>query len=410
MNSTKDLFEETEKCISCGFCEAVCPTLPSMNYRSIYGARGRVLLAREVVKNINESGKVKLKINDPFYTCLDCYACFYVCPAGVNAGKVSEMVKDLVTEKKYVKKQEKNIAKMIKESIMKYQNPLGIKEKLSSWSDGMEFNNNSETLFYTGGMYQLMAYSKYLSNLEKKINPEIIENVADAIAKNIGALKFTSLMYDKNLKDRMDNILKSIVELLKYSGIEFDYLGDDEPYSGAFLFELGYIDEFVEYGKKLMDIFKKRNISKIITIDPHTYEVLKSTYPKYIKDFQFDVHHYLEFININNFIKSNEKLTFHEPCHFVTHEKYDKPLKFVSKIGDVVLPDRHGTNVFCCGGPDELLYPKLSESISQKRFEQLKTTGAEKIVTACPICFVNLYKDETVYDLAELLIKNKKSL
>jgi glycolate oxidase iron-sulfur subunit len=111
MNSIKDLFEETEKCISCGFCEAVCPTLPSMNYRSIYGARGRVLLAREVVKNINESGKVKLKINDPFYTCLGCYACFYVCPAGVNAGKVSEMVKDIVTEKKICRKTGKKYSK-----------------------------------------------------------------------------------------------------------------------------------------------------------------------------------------------------------------------------------------------------------------------------------------------------------
>jgi glycolate oxidase iron-sulfur subunit len=399
-----DILKNAEKCINCGFCNSVCPTIENMNYNESFGPRGRVIISKEVIKNLNNKQKI-LSFSDYFYSCLNCYACLYVCPAQVNAGEISLKMREFLIKNNLIK-EEKKVGKMIKESIMKYQNPLGIKEKLSSWSEDIEFNKNSEILLYTGGMYQLMAYSKYLSNLERKINPKLIENLADFIAKYPGALKFTSFLYDKNLKDRMDNILKSIIKLLKYSGIEFDYLGDEEPYSGAFLFELGYIDEFIEYGKKLMELFKKRKISKIITIDPHTYEVLKSTYPKYIKDFQFDVHHYLEFININKFIKSKEKLTFHEPCHFVTHEKYDLPLKFVSKIGDVILPDRHGTNIYCCGGPDELLYPKLSESISQKRFDQLKATGAEKIVTACPICFVNLYKDETVYDLAELLINN----
>jgi len=405
LNVYKYIYDSLEKCINCGFCNSVCPTLESDNYEESYGSRGRIILAKDIIKKLSQNNEI-YNFSDYFYTCLNCFACYNVCPAQVNAGEISINMREVIVNNPNLKKlQEKAVAKMIVTAIMKYQNPLGIKEKMADWAKDLKFNKDSEILLYTGNMYQLMAYSKYLSNLEKKLNSKMIENLASELAKHPAILKYTSFIYDEKLKIRMDNVLRSIYEILKQSGMEFNYLGEEEPYSGAFLFELGYINEFIEYGKNLMKLFKKNNISKIITIDPHTYEVLKSTYPKYIKDFQFEVHHYLEFINLN-FKKSNKLFTLHEPCHFTTHEEYDLPLKFISKIGNIILPDRHGKNIFCCGGPDELLYPKLSESISEKRFEQLKKTGAEKIVTACPICFVNLQKDESVFDLAELLIKN----
>ncbi|MEM2938587.1 MAG: (Fe-S)-binding protein [Thermoplasmata archaeon] len=403
MTLIEDLQLELERCINCGFCESVCPTLPSMNYRAIFGARGRVFISREAIKEINNSGKISLNINDSIYSCLECYSCFYVCPAGVNAGNISRMMR---TALKDLGSQEKNVAKMIVSTIMNDKNPLGIGNKITSWAMDMEFDEKSDTLLYTSGMYQLMAYSTFLSKVEGKLDKKTVERIASLLIKNDQTLKFLSIP-NKKIKKRMDEILVKIVLLLKKSGIKFRYLGKKEPYSGAFLYELGYTNEFIEYGRYIKDLLEKEGIRKIITIDPHTHEVMKILYPKYIENFNFEVYHYLELLHLD--LKNNgEKIVYHQPCHFTMHEDFDIPLKFISKMGNVILPDRNGKNNFCCGGPAELLYPNMANSVSLKRFQQLKEKNGDRIVTACPICFVNLAKDSSVYDIAELLYENFK--
>ncbi len=321
----EDLLNEVNKCINCGFCEAVCPTLPSMDYRSIFGARGRVFISRESMKELNSNGKISLRIYDSIYSCLECYSCYFVCPAGVNPGNVSRMMRTVLREKG---SQEKNVARMIVRSIMEKRNPLGINEKLTSWADDIKFDESSDTILYTAGMYQLMAYSSFLSRIEGKLNEKTVENLAGFLQKNTELLRFISIP-DTKMKKRMDEILRKIAYLLQKSGVTFRYLGKEEPYSGAFLYELGYMDEFIEYGIYIRDLFRKNGIKKVITIDPHTHEVLKILYPKYIKDFHFDVYHYLELLKIG--VKSsNEKLVYHQPCHFTMHEDFDIPLKFIS--------------------------------------------------------------------------------
>lgn len=41
--------------------------------------------------------------------------------------------------------------------------------------------------------------------------------------------------------------------MLKKNGIDFGYLYEDEPYSGAILLESGFLYEFQKYGEKLRD-------------------------------------------------------------------------------------------------------------------------------------------------------------
>jgi len=77
----KTVYEETLKCIRCGFCEIHCPTLLETDYNRLYGPRGRV----QIVKGILE-GEFKPTIYTlkTMYTCLLCNACYVACPAGVD--------------------------------------------------------------------------------------------------------------------------------------------------------------------------------------------------------------------------------------------------------------------------------------------------------------------------------------
>ena len=396
MNLINEIEEITDKCIKCGFCESVCPTLPAFKYNSIYGARGRVILAGYAVNHMDEH----LKLDDSFYSCLDCFACENACPVGINAGIVSELLKEAITEKTF---NEKNpVAEMIKDAIIKYENPLGLKDACSEWSHGIEFDK-SDTIILTGDMYQLMPYTRSMNKLRKYIDDRIVNSFSKIISKNIDIIKLSRHFYDKNLKIKMENDLRNIVYILKKSGIKFDYLGSEEPYPGMFLYDLGYINEFKKYSKNIYKSLKSRKIKTIIALDPHTYDLLKNKYPLFIKNFDINIIYYTDLINLK-FKKSNEKITVQEPCHMVLHNNEYKAMDILNSLSDVKLPDRSGKTTMCCGGPDELLYPEISYNVSRKRYNDLKEIS-DKIVTVCPLCYNNLSYDNNVVDFSDF-IKN----
>lgn len=406
-NLVEQLGDETEKCISCGFCESVCPTLSASDYVSTKGARGRVLLARAVYNDLRENGRTELRIADSFYSCLDCYACVHVCPAGVNAGRVSDVAKQVITSGKYTEEnQEKAVARMIVSAIMKYRNPLGLREKSAEWAEGIEFDDGSDTLFYTGNMYQMMAYSKSLGSMKGVLGEKFTDVLAGLIARRPSLVRVTGTMYDSGTRTSMERSLRNIVSLLKKAGVKMGYLRKEEPYPGTFLYDLGYTDEFREYANEIYRMFSSKGIRKVITTDPHTYDIMKNQYPEFVDGFDLEIVYYLDLLNDLEFRKSDENVTLHEPCHFVLRENdYNVPRDILSRSARLKMPLHSGKSNFCCGGPDELLFTGISGRVSDTRFEELKSTGAEKIITACPICFVNLSKDRTVTDIADFLVE-----
>ncbi len=397
--------DEAGKCINCGFCESVCPTFPAVGFNSIYGARGRVDLGNYLLREISEKGKIELRFSDSFYSCLSCNACLQVCPAGVNAGRVSELSRTVIANLDYFNEQnEQQIAKMIVSVTMKYMNPLGVREKCSKWAQDLHFEDGSRTLFYTGNMFQLMPYSTSLGRMKKLLGKKLSQRFAGFISKHPSLIKVAGLSLDKKMKSYMETELRNIVTLLESSGISFSYLGKDEPYPGTFLYDLGYEKEFSEYANRVYSLLKAKGIERLIVADPHTYDLLTSKYPKYVRGFDLEVLYYLDILDTKKFKKSDASTTLHEPCLLTRGGKINNsPSRLLSNLTNLELPKMSGENTSCCGGPDELLYGEIAEKVSQNRFLQLKSVNAQKIVTACPICFANLNKSEEVIELPNLL-------
>jgi len=76
--------EELVRCIKCGMCRAVCPTLLETVSES-QGARGRVSLAEAVL-----DGRLALSdiFDERISTCLNCKACILACPSGVRVDDI----------------------------------------------------------------------------------------------------------------------------------------------------------------------------------------------------------------------------------------------------------------------------------------------------------------------------------
>jgi len=75
---------EIIRCIKCGLCRAVCPTLIETVSES-QGARGRVSLVEAVL-----DGRLKLSdiFADRISTCINCKACIEACPSGVRVDDI----------------------------------------------------------------------------------------------------------------------------------------------------------------------------------------------------------------------------------------------------------------------------------------------------------------------------------
>ncbi|WP_287950697.1 (Fe-S)-binding protein [Acidiplasma sp.] len=385
----------TDECIKCGFCESVCPTLPAAGYNSIKGARGRIILAQFAINTGEE-----LQISDSFYSCLDCFACLQVCPAGVNAGELSHLMKEEIAEK-HINGNRVDIADMIKETILRFRNPLGLNKESAEWASSINFDE-SDTILFTGDMYQLMAYTKFINYVRKYFDRNLFNAFSRLISRHPDLIKLSRHFYDINMKNKMENNLRNIVRLLKMSGVKFNYLREDEDYPGMFLYDLGYINEFKKYANNVYNKLKKLNVKKIICIDPHTYDLMKNIYPEYIKNYDLEIYYYTDLINMN-FEKTSEEITVQQPCHIVLHKNNYRALDILKKSANVKLNEPENLTS-CCGGPDELLFPEIASEVSYKRYNNLKQT-AGKIITICPLCYNNLSYDENVIDFSDFMIK-----
>lgn len=76
--------EELVRCIKCGMCRAVCPTLLETVSES-QGARGRVSLVEAVLDGRLDLSRI---FDDRISTCLNCKACIQACPSGVRVDDI----------------------------------------------------------------------------------------------------------------------------------------------------------------------------------------------------------------------------------------------------------------------------------------------------------------------------------
>ncbi len=273
--------------------------------------------------------------------------------------------------------------------------PIG-RKKATAWTRGLNIPRGGETVLYTGQMWQMVpainAMAGRLSKYEKSGSTRLF-GFARSMNKLLNLTPFLARSTPAERK-AFDDRLRNIARLLKAAGISFGYLYENDLYSGALAYDEGLDANFAAHANYVYRTMKREGVKRVITVDPHTTNMLRSVYPKYVKGFDIEVQSYLEVLAEHSLTakkKLDRSATIHDSCVYARYEGVvEPPRKLLTEAGvRLSEPELSGKLTFCCGGPLETLFPGKSHEIATQRLTQLKTVNP-KVITACPLCLANL--------------------
>lgn len=199
------------------------------------------------------------------------------------------------------------------------------------------------------------------------------------------------------------DLYNNYVALLKKCGVNFIVIPEFKC-CGSPAKRAGYADDFAALSQKNRELFKKYNVTRIITNCPGCCDTLRAA--------GFEAEH-ISMVLLKNIkklkIKNTGKISYHDPCHLGRYLGiFDEPRKILALTGfEVVEFENFREKSFCCGAGGGLKTnnPVLSSKIARERLSQAKT---DRIVTPCPMCYLQLKEhageDKEVYELSQVLI------
>nr|WP_239583562.1 (Fe-S)-binding protein [Metabacillus iocasae] len=224
--------------------------------------------------------------------------------------------------------------------------------------------------------------------------------------------------------NRSQKIALSFAKLLNEAGVKFAILGNKEKNSGDTPRRLGNEFLFQELVTKNIEEFAKNDVKKIVTIDPHAYNIFKNEYPDF--GLEAEVYHHTELLDqlvkegkLKPTFEVNETITFHDSCYLGRYnEVYDPPREILKSIPGVKLVEmeRNRETGMCCGAGGGLMWMEetTGNRINVARTEQALAVSPSVISAGCPYCLTMLSdgtkakeveEQVSTYDVAELLEK-----
>ncbi|MGO4889118.1 heterodisulfide reductase-related iron-sulfur binding cluster [Anaerobacillus sp. MEB173] len=225
--------------------------------------------------------------------------------------------------------------------------------------------------------------------------------------------------------NRSQKIAQSFARVMNLAGVKFAILGNKEKNSGDTPRRIGNEFLFQELANANIETFKKHEIKKIVTTDPHAYNTLKNEYPEF--GLEAEVFHHTELLD--QWIKEgkltptkevNEIITYHDSCYLGRYnEVYEPPRDVLKAIPGVQLVEasRHHENGMCCGAGGGLMWTEedTGTRINVARTEQILEANPTMIGSGCPYCLTmisdgtkmkEVEDDVKTLDIVEILEKS----
>ena len=366
---------DTDSCTMCGRCTSVCPahaTGKPLDPREIILKTGEVMAATGdpvVSPPIGVDAEISISANSMFervtpeeiWACTSCKACDEICPVNIEIlDKILDMLRYL--------------------SLMESNFPT-------------ELGNAYRSMENSGNPWGLSQGSRteWIDDLE---GVEVIDGGEPLESEFLYWVGCAGSFDDKNKK-----VSRAMAQLLTMAKVSFSILGPSEMCTGDPARRSGNEYIFQMLAAQNIETLNSMGVKKIITQCPHCFNTLGNEYPQLGGHYEV-VHHsqLLEWLIDQGKLdmtdaELNERLVYHDSCYLGRHnDVYQAPRKVVASIGglEVVEAERQGTKGMCCGAGGGRMWMEedTGKNINVERSQELLATGADRIATACPFCFV----------------------
>jgi Fe-S oxidoreductase len=199
--------------------------------------------------------------------------------------------------------------------------------------------------------------------------------------------------------DKNQKVTIAMAKLLQRAGIDFAILGPAELCTGDPARRSGNEYIFQMLAMQNVETLNGMGVKKIITQCPHCFNTLMNEYPQLGGNFEV-VHHsqLLETLVESGLLdmtnaKLEERIVYHDSCYLGRHnDVYLAPRKVIGSLGgvEVVEAERNGTKGMCCGAGGARMWMEetIGTKVNDARSRELIATGASRIATACPFCYI----------------------
>ena len=192
------------------------------------------------------------------------------------------------------------------------------------------------------------------------------------------------------------DLLKATEKMLSKSGLAVRRFGGGDICCGAPLYYAGDMKGFKQAALKMKAEIEKRRLRSIIVDCPTCVRMMTEIYRQVGIELDVEIMHTVQFIESLlkqgrlRLKKGKETVTFHDPCIL----SYDLamsgiPREIVTALGfGLKEPVYSGEHTHCCGGAygAKIGDHRLKDAVTSMRLNELRQTGADIYVTACPTC------------------------
>jgi len=370
---------DTDACTMCGRCTSVCPangTGKPLDPREIVLKTGEVMSRTgdpAVAPPIGVDAEIKVNANwiferiqpEEVWACTSCKACDEICPVNI------EILDKILDMRRYLTLMESNFPVELGTAFRSMENSSNV------W--GMSQTTRADVLGDADPAVDIIS------------GDALLEPFTHEYLYWVGC---AGSFDDKNQK-----VTKAMAKLMDRAGIDFAILGPAELCTGDPARRSGNEYIFQMLAKQNVETLNTLGVKKIITQCPHCFNTLMNEYPQLGGHYEV-VHHsqFIEWLISNGDLDVSQatledRIVYHDSCYLGRHnDVYMAPRNVIGSLKGVQIVEagRNGTKGMCCGAGGARMWMEedIGTKVNDERSAELIATGASRVATACPFCYI----------------------